>query len=99
MVNYFDQQSRNASIVSRKTKNNKSRTETKNREDGVDMAVTTDAKTNATALFIDFEGGNANGGDTIQLSGRQARTLYRLLTNHYGYVGKSFDPIKVTVGS
>lgn len=98
MSNYYDQ-NRNARINSRSTKNNKLRTETKYREDGIDFAVTTDKRTNATALFIDFDGGNANGGETVRLDGRQARTLYRLLTNHYGYVGKSFDPVKVTVGS
>lgn len=92
-------QNRNARIASRLSKGSKLRTETRGRDDGITMAVTTDKRSHNTQLFIDFDGGNANGGSTIRLDGRKARTLFRLLSTHYGYAGKSFAPLKATVGS
>lgn len=86
-------QNRNARIGSRVSKKSKMRTETKYRDDALDMAITTDKNTHATALFIDFDGGTWNGGETVRFDGHQARTLFRLLSNHYEYTGKSFDPI------
>lgn len=78
-----------ARIRSRVTRNGKYRTETALREEGSDnIAVTTD-KSNATTVFIDFEGGQFNGGETVRLDGRQARTLYRVLSNHYSLLGKN----------
>ena len=37
------------------------------------------------------------GNKELNLSGAQARTLYRVLTKHFGQTGKSFDPVKVQV--
>jgi hypothetical protein len=37
-------------------------------------------QTNATNLFLDLE-----DGTTVKLSGREARTLYLLLSKHYDY--------------
>lgn len=79
---------RNARIRSRVCKNKKLRTETVNRESGPDMAITTDPRLNSTSLFID----NIEDETTTRLNGHQARTLFRLLSNHYSYTGKSVDP-------
>jgi len=82
---YFDQ-NRNARIATRVDKTGKLRTETQRRDDGaVLMAVSTDQRNDSTNLFIDFPG---NEGD-IRLTGREARSLYRLLRKHYGKAGKS----------
>jgi hypothetical protein len=88
MGNYFDTNV-NARINTRSTKNSKLRTETKNREDNFSAAVTTDKNSHASELFIDLDGGNINGGETVRLSGSRARTLYRLLQKHYDFTGKS----------
>ena len=83
MSNYFDR-NRNARIVSRFDKTGKLRTETQRRdEDSVKMAVSTDQRANSTNLFIDFE------DSRVRLSGREARSLYRLLQKHYEEVGKT----------
>jgi hypothetical protein len=72
---------KNARIESRVCRNGKLRTETARRDDGVwNAAVTTDPQTNATNLFLDLE-----DGTTVKLSGREARTLYLLLSKHYDY--------------
>lgn len=69
---------RNAHIVNRTDKNGNVRTETRNRdEDSKKFAVSTNAKTNSTYVFIDDT--NVN----VKLTGREARTLYRLLQKHY----------------
>lgn len=85
---------RNARIRSRVTKNKKFRTETAGRDDGLRMSITTSPKTNATQLFIDFDGGEIRGGETVRLSGSEARSIFRMLAKHYGFVGKSLAPIK-----
>lgn len=75
---------KHAGIRSRVTKNGKLRTETHRRDDGaINMAISTHEKTDNTVMFIDVpdEG-------SIRLSGREARTLFRLLSRHYEYVGK-----------
>lgn len=86
----FPPANKNAHIESRVSRNGKLRTETVRRdENAVSMAVTTDPKTNATRLFIDnldFVGDLAY--DSLSLSGREARTLYRLLKAHYEYADK-----------
>jgi hypothetical protein len=74
---------KNSRIVTRVTKNGKLRTETSRRDDGADRySVSTDMH-NRTRLFIDLEGGNIRGGETVEMSGHQARTLYRLLARHF----------------
>lgn len=85
MSNYYDQ-NRNARIATRIDRTGKLRTETQRRdEDTLAMAVSTDQRSNTTKLFIDFPGFEGN----VQLSGREARSLYRLLRKHYGKAGKS----------
>ena len=84
---YYDS-NRNARISSRIDRTGKLRTETQRRDDGaVKMAVSTDQKTNSTRLFLDLEGSVGDG--SVTLSGREARSLYRLLRKHYGKTGKS----------
>jgi argininosuccinate synthase len=48
------------------------------------MAATTDTKNDSTNVFIDFP-----DGDQVKLDGREARTMYRLLSKHYASTGKS----------
>lgn len=84
MSNFYDA-NRNARIVSRTDRTGKLRTETQRRDDGaVAMAISTDESTNSTNLFIDFP-----GESPVRLTGRQARSLYRLIRKHYGVSGKS----------
>lgn len=76
---------KNARIVSRISKNGKLRTETARRDDGsTNVAMTTDKVTHATKLFLDLD-----DGSTVSLSGREARTLYRLMRSHYRFANKS----------
>jgi hypothetical protein len=85
MSNFYDQ-NRNARIGTRIDKTGKLRTETQRRDEGsILMAVSTDQRDNSTNLFIDFPGFEGN----VRLSGREARSLYRLLRKHYGKAGKS----------
>jgi len=87
-------QNKNARISSRVTRNNKLRTETSRRDSGVEMAVSTDAN-NSTRLFLDLSGERFNGTElNVELNGREARTLFRLLAKHYDYVGKTLDPVR-----
>ena len=79
----FEATNKNSRIVQRVTQNGKFRTETKYRDWGSDsFAVSTDGN-NATVGYIDFEGGQFDGGETVKLSGHQLRTLYRVLQKHY----------------
>jgi hypothetical protein len=81
------QQNRNAIIRARETRNGKWRTETARRDpNSISMAVSTNPRTNTTALFIDLEG--PFQGHALHLNGSEARTLYRLLQKHYEYTGK-----------
>lgn len=85
MSNYF-YQNKNARIVTRIDRTGKLRTETQRRDTGsILMAVSTDQRNDSTNLFIDFPGCEGN----VRLNGREARTLYRLLRNHYGKARKS----------
>jgi hypothetical protein len=80
-------QNRNAFIRTREDRTGKLRTETSRRDaDSISAAVSTDPKSDSTALFIDFPNGNA----PVRLDGRQARTLYRLLQKHYRSTDKSW---------
>jgi len=81
MSNPYDQ-NRNARIATRTDKTGKLRTETQRRDpSSVVMAVSTDQRSNSTNLFIDF--GSFGSTDNVRLSGREARSLYRLLRKHY----------------
>lgn len=74
---------KNATIRSRVDRTGKLRTETHGREAGFNAALSTDSRNDSTRLFIDLKGG------TVEFSGREARTLYRLLCNHYTFTYKS----------
>lgn len=75
---------RNARISSRVDRTGKFRTETRHRDgDSVRMAVSTNSS-NATRLFIDFP----ESVGSVNLSGREARSLYRLLHKHYSNLSK-----------
>lgn len=73
---------KNAIIRSRVDRTGKLRTETARRDEGFNAAVTTDTRNDSTRFFIDLE------QQTVEFSGREARTLYRLLRNHYEFTGK-----------
>lgn len=77
-------ENRNAIIRAREDRNGNYRTETARRDDySTNFAVSTDPRVNSTRLYIDRP-----DGVRIRLSGREARTLYRLLNKHYTYTDK-----------
>ncbi len=81
---------KNAHIVNRIDRTGKVRTETARRDNGqLDVAVSTDPRTGATRLFFDENGreGNFGGFASLQLDGRQARTLFLTLQKHYETTG------------
>lgn len=80
---------RNAFIRSRIDKTGKFRTETAGRDHDLDVAATTDDN-NSTRVFIDLYGRESYGYADLVLNGRQARTLYRVLSKHFAAQGKSF---------
>jgi len=85
-MSYYDIQNKNARIGTRLDRSGKLRTETQRRDEGtLQMAVSTDQRANSTNLFID----SADWDSNVQLNGRQARSLYRLLRKHFGKAGKS----------
>lgn len=73
---------KNAIIRNRVDRTGKLRTETARRDDGFNAAISTDDRNDSTRFFIDLQGG------TVEFTGREARTLYRLLRSHYTYTGK-----------
>ena len=59
-------------------------TETRGRDGGTtNFAVVTDPTSNSTSLNID------SSNVAMRLSGSEARTLYRLLSKHYAFTGKT----------
>lgn len=74
---------KNAIIRCRVDRTGKLRTETARRDEGFNAAVTTDTRNDSTRFFIDLD------QQTVEFSGREARTLYRLLRNHYAFTGKT----------
>ena len=76
-------QNKHATIRSRITKNGKLRTETHRRDEGsLEASVSTHLDTNSTVMFIDLPESDL----PVRLSGREAKTLYRLLSQHYDCV-------------
>lgn len=79
-------QNKHAAIRSRTTRNGKLRTETHRRDYGsINAAISTDPRNNASALFIDFP----YGDEAVKFNGREARMLYRLLSQHFEFADKS----------
>lgn len=76
---------KNSHIVSRIDRRGNLRTETSRRDPGtLDVAVSTDPRSNSTRVYIDVEGrSNAFGCADLELSGHQALTLYRTLARHF----------------
>jgi hypothetical protein len=83
----FNSQNRNAVIRTREDRTGKTRTETCHRDEGtVTVAISTNPKTDSTRMFVDFP----NRGASVEFSGSEARTLYRLLQKHYLETGKTY---------
>lgn len=74
---------RNAIVRTRRDRTGKLRTETARRDDGIDIAVSTDTRNNRTTLFFDLLGRNDWRPADFELTGREVRTLYRALTKHF----------------
>ncbi len=86
--NFGSYTNKNAHIISRIDARGNLRTETTRRDPAtLDFAVSTDESSDTTRLFIDGIDSSWNG--TVELSGREARSLYRLLRKHYGFAGKA----------
>jgi hypothetical protein len=81
---FYAPTNKNAIIRTRTTRNNKIRTETARRDAYTfNAAAVTTPRTEGTVVYLDLP-----NGDTVQLNGRQARTLYRLLEKHFSETGK-----------
>jgi hypothetical protein len=81
----YTQNNKNAIVRTRFDRTGKLRTETALRDDGeFDVAISTDLRNNSTRVFIDSEGRDGNFlYPSLELNGRQARTLYRVLSRHF----------------
>jgi hypothetical protein len=79
MAKKTERRNRRAVIQTRYTENGKLRTETANRDDDISVAASTIPRDNSTRVYIDTPNG------TVVMDGRMARTLYRVLTQHYAY--------------
>ena len=75
---------KNSRIITRMDRKGQLRTETTGRDPGqLDVSITTNRR-NMTRVFIDQHGRDyAAGFSTIELDGRQARTLFLALQKHY----------------
>lgn len=81
---------KNAHIITRVDRTGKIRTETARRDEGeFDIAVSTNPQTGKTQVFFDRYGRNDGFryGETLRLSGREARTLFIALQRHYDAEG------------
>lgn len=87
----YSNSNRNAIVRTRIDATGKLRTETARRDDGLDVAISTNTRSNSTRVFIDLGGreGSFPQAD-LELDGRQARTLFRALAKHFGAQGKTF---------
>ena len=89
MANRYNPANRNAIVRTRRDRTGKLRTETARRDDGLDVAISTDTRNNSTRVFIDFGGRDgAFPFPDLELNGRQARTLFRALAKHFASQGK-----------
>jgi hypothetical protein len=83
---------KNSRINTRIDRTGKLRTETARRDNGqLDVAISTNERTNSTRVFIDVDGrgGNVRFPD-LELDGRQARTLFLALRRHFSASGKYY---------
>jgi hypothetical protein len=81
---------KNARVNNRIDRTGKVRTETTRRDGGeLDVAISTNERSNTTRVFIDLGGreGNFPSAD-LELNGRQARTLFLALQKHFSSTGK-----------
>jgi len=77
---------KNAHIKNRIDRTGKLRTETTRRDPGAfNAAVSTNKRNNSTKMYVDLP-----DGSYIELNGHEARTLYRLLDEHYNETNKQF---------
>ena len=77
---------KSASIRTRNDRHGNLRTETFRRdESSLNVAVSTNPKTDSTRVFIDTA-----TGETFSFDGRTARTLYRALQKHYQASNKAY---------
>ena len=76
---------KNAHIETRRDQRGNIRTETTRRDDTMSVAVSTNPETGATRFFVD-----ADGEPLLQLTGAEARTVYRVLQKHFQNAGKSW---------
>lgn len=83
---FRDYDNRNAIIRNRETALGKLRTETARRDSGLQASITTDPTTNATKLSV-----TTDQGLIVRFDGREARTLFRLMSKHFDYANKSLD--------
>lgn len=86
MTNRTNAANQHATFRTRIDRRGRLRTETTGRDSGMDVALSTDRRTNSTQVFIDLQGrgdSSFNGGADLVLNGRQARTLYRALSRHF----------------
>ena len=75
---------KNARIETRVDRTGKVRTETTRRDAWTPViAASTNERSNSTAVYLDLD-----DNTSVRLSGREARTLYRLLSRHYAQLGK-----------
>lgn len=83
---------KHATVRTRIDRNGRLRTETAGRDSGFDVAISTDTRNNSTQVFIDETGRDyaafGKYGTALSLDGRQARTLYRALQQHFEAQGK-----------
>jgi len=85
-----DQTNKHATVRTRTDRRGQLRTETAGRDAGFDVAISTDTRNNSTRLFIDELGRKSPYMNMfgLELNGRQARTLYRTLHQHFAAQGK-----------
>ena len=74
---------KNAHIRTRIDRTGKVRTETHRRDPGtLDVAITTNPRTNSTRVFFDTLGCGEDGLADLELNGRELRTIIIMIQNH-----------------
>ncbi len=75
----------NSKIKTRETRSGKIRTDiNRDYESPVNFSAATRPESNSTSVYIN------SGTSTMRLTGREARSLYRLLQRHYQALGKTW---------